>query len=66
MFSEYDVVILDRDIPEHNLKKGILGTIVMVYNEPNKPIGYEVEFVDENLNTTAILTVYEHDIKIKK
>jgi hypothetical protein len=40
-FKELDTVVLDRDIPEHGLKRGDLGAVVAVY----EPDGLEVEFV---------------------
>lgn len=42
MIKELDRVILNIDIPEFNLKKGDLGTVVMIHGD-NK--GYEVEFI---------------------
>jgi hypothetical protein len=36
-----DAVVLDRDIPEHGLRRGDLGAVVEVY----EPDGLEVEFV---------------------
>jgi len=29
-FKELDTVVLDRDLPEHHLKKGDLGAVVQV------------------------------------
>lgn len=40
-FEVYETVIVLDDDP----KKGEIGTIIMVYDTPNK--AYEVEFVDE-------------------
>ena len=36
-----DTVILERDVPEHSLKRGDLGAVVELYD----PDGVEVEFV---------------------
>lgn len=36
-----DTVVLDKDLPEHGLRKGDLGAVVEVY----EPDGLEVEFV---------------------
>jgi len=59
------MVILRKDIPEENLQKGMIGTIVLVYNEPNLPIGYEVEFVNEQGETISVVTLNEKDIEHK-
>ncbi|MEZ0118558.1 UNVERIFIED_ORG: ATP-dependent exoDNAse (exonuclease V) alpha subunit [Heyndrickxia coagulans] len=44
-FEVYDTVIVLEDDPNEGIKKGDIGTIIMVYDTPNK--AYEVEFVDE-------------------
>jgi len=38
---EHDPVVLTADIPEENLKKGDVGTVVLMHREG---AGYEVEF----------------------
>jgi Domain of unknown function (DUF4926) len=48
-----DVVALTRDLPEQNLYKGQVGTIIEVY-EPNV---FEVEFVDLQGKTYAVETL---------
>jgi len=55
--KEYDIVKLNRDLPEKKLKKGIKGAIVMVFNEPDSPLAYEVEFVNNDGETIAIETI---------
>lgn len=55
--KEYDVVRLTDDIPHVNLCKGMEGTIVMVFDEPGKPLAFEVEFVDSNGKTIAVETI---------
>ncbi|MCA1032524.1 DUF4926 domain-containing protein [Bacillus timonensis] len=44
-FEENETVIILEDSPNEGIKKGDIGTIIMVYETPNK--AYEVEFVDE-------------------
>ncbi len=48
MIQEYDRVVLEEDIPSKKLKKGDIGTIVLVYPKvtlsKTKSVGYEVEF----------------------
>ena len=50
-FSELDVVILNRDLPDHGLRKGDMGAIVLVYS----PTNIEVEFVRSSGHTQAVL-----------
>jgi hypothetical protein len=51
-----DTVVLEKDIPEHHLKAGDLGTVVERY----EPDGIEVEFVMGTGKTRALLTLKEH------
>ena len=64
-FSEFDIVVLLKDYPNKDLRKGDEGTIVMVYTDPNE--AYEVEFVNaDNGETIALLTLHPSEIKIVK
>ncbi len=54
MIRELEVVVLTGDIPEHGLKAGDLGTVVMVHEAG---AGYEVEFVTLTGETVALVTV---------
>lgn len=57
-----DVVALTQDLPEQNLYKGQVGTIIEVYDSDN----FEVEFVDlqgktyalETLNADQVMQLY--------
>ena len=40
-----DVVALTQDVPEHNLKRGEVGTVVEIFSNGE---AYEVEFSDDN------------------
>jgi len=51
--QELDVVALTSDLPEHKLLRGQVGTVVMKY----APDAFEVEFVDEQGKTYALLTL---------
>ena len=53
------MVKANRDLAS-NVRKGSLGTILMVYKV--NPKEYEVEFVDDDNNTLDVLTVAESDI----
>lgn len=61
MFKEYELVKLTKDIPSVRLKAGARGTIVMVY--PDYPGVYEVEFLDPDGRTLALLTLQEEDLE---
>ena len=64
MFAEYQVVRLARDIPEEGLKAGARGAIVMVHPlRPESSREYEVEFVDEEGATLALLTLAEDQLE---
>ena len=52
--NELDCVALTVDLPEHRLKRGDIGAIVLVYGES---AGYEVEFVASDGSTVALITV---------
>ncbi len=54
-----DTVVLDRDIPEHGLRRGDLGAIVEVY----PPDGLEVEFVRASGRTQALVTLRTADVR---
>ncbi|MEQ9866150.1 DUF4926 domain-containing protein [Pectobacterium aroidearum] len=51
----FDVIYLKNDLPDKGLKKGMLGTIVHIYNEPFP--AYEIEFCDDNGETLACITL---------
>jgi hypothetical protein len=54
-----DTVVLDRDLPEHGLRKGDLGSVVEVYD----PDGLEVEFVTASGRSAALLTLNGRDVR---
>ena len=60
MIRELDMVVLTRDLSEHGLQKGDVGTVVHVYTMGG---GYEVEFVTAEGRTVAILTLTTADIR---
>jgi|tagenome__1003787_1003787.scaffolds.fasta_scaffold17771611_1 hypothetical protein len=65
--EEYDVVRLIRDLPEHNLSAGSTGAVVMDYSKHSDeklPPAYEVEFVDSEGVTEALVTVAEDDLEV--
>lgn len=54
MISELELVVLTQDMPEHGLKAGDLGTVVLIH-APGA--GYEVEFATLSGETLAVLTL---------
>ncbi len=59
MYKVLDTVVLDRDIPEHGLRRGDLGAVVDVH----EPDGLEVEFVLASGRTQALLTLNARDVR---
>ncbi len=60
MFEELDTVVLAHDIEKYGLKRGDVGAVVHVY-ENGKAI--EVEFVNAEGKTVALLTLSPNDIR---
>ena len=56
---ELDSVVLERDLPEHGLRKGDLGAVVHVYSSD----AFEVEFVRLSGGTQALLQLTRADIR---
>ncbi|MEQ9859041.1 DUF4926 domain-containing protein [Pectobacterium versatile] len=54
-YSLFDVISLKNDLPEKGLKKGMLGTIVHIYDDPS--LAYDIEFCDDNGETLAWITL---------
>jgi hypothetical protein len=60
MNKEIETVVLTRDLPEHRLEAGDIGTIVHRYPDGN---GFEIEFVSAAGGTVAVLTLKPSDIR---
>jgi len=58
-YEELDEVVLNKDLPEHGLRKGDLGAVVMVYGQD----GIEVEFVRVSGQTQALVTLCVDDVR---
>lgn len=54
MINELDTIALKIDLPEHHLKTGDIGTVVLIYNSG---AAFEVEFVAADGNTVALKTL---------
>ena len=59
MYKLLDPVVLDRDLPEHGLRKGDLGAVVQVY----EPDGLEVEFMTASGKTQVLITLNVNDVR---
>lgn len=60
MFDEYATVVLARDLPEHRLTAGDMGSVVHIHA---KGEAYEVEFVTGEGLTAALVTLCATDIR---
>lgn len=58
-FELLETVVLRRDVTEHDLQRGDLGTIVERYETG----GLEVEFLTANGRTQAVLTLEPGDVR---
>lgn len=52
--KEFDTIVLNHNLPEHHLKKGDLGTVVMIHKDGK---AYEVEFMTLDGRTIAVETL---------
>lgn len=57
-----DVVELLEEMPEDGLVAGAKGTVVEVYETPN--LAYEVEFCNDEGETTAMLALLPYQIRV--
>lgn len=53
MLADLDVVKLTKDVPEHSLNTGQVGTVLEVFYRPN--LAYLVEFCNGDGETIALL-----------
>lgn len=60
MLAEHSLVVLNRDVPESGLSAGDVGAVVHVYGRGS---GYEVEFVDGDGSTVALVTLVANDVR---
>ncbi|HEV2057376.1 MAG TPA: DUF4926 domain-containing protein [Methylomirabilota bacterium] len=58
-YQVLDTIVLDRDLPQHGLRKGDLGSVVEVYEAD----GLEVEFVTASGRSAALLTLNDRDVR---
>lgn len=58
--KELDAVALTCDLPKHVLKRGDVGTAVLVHPDG---AAFEVEFVDYDGHTVALLTLEHNQVR---
>jgi hypothetical protein len=61
-FEELDVVRLTRDFPEHGLKSGDTGTVVMAFRHPDE--AYTVEFSNQEGETLVLEEFGPDDLEL--
>jgi Domain of unknown function (DUF4926) len=59
MINELDTVVLTTDLPEHSLKAGDLGTVVLVHRHS----GYEIEFMTLDGETVAVVSLSPDQVR---
>ncbi len=59
MIKELDTAVLTEDLPEHGLKRGDLGTVVLIHAAG----GYEVEFMTLDGQTLAVVSLFSHQVR---
>jgi len=59
MIRELDVVALVADLPEHGLKPGDVGTVVLTHGDA----GYEVEFMTLGGETLTVASLSVQQIR---
>jgi hypothetical protein len=60
MIQELDDIILECDLPDHRLRRGDIGTVVLVHREGK---GYEVEFTTLDGETVAVVTLLDSQVR---
>jgi hypothetical protein len=63
MTKELDTVVLTEDLPEHGLKRGDLGTVVLLHPAEGPPEGYEVEFMTLDGQTLAVVSLSSRQVR---
>lgn len=59
MIKELDTVVLTEDVPEHGLKRGDVGTVVLLHGDA----GYEVEFISLTGQTLAVTSLATRQVR---
>jgi hypothetical protein len=59
MIKELDTVVLTKDLPEHGLMRGDIGTVVLLHGHG----GYEVEFMALDGETIAVVSLKPEQVR---
>ncbi len=59
MLRELDSIVLTVDLPEHGLRRGDVGTVVLVHGER----GYEAEFMTLDGETVAVVSLSPDQVR---
>ncbi|MDM8564092.1 DUF4926 domain-containing protein [Candidatus Halobeggiatoa sp. HSG11] len=62
-YKLFEEVVLNKDIPEKNLKKGDIATVVEYYPVSEYEDGYSLEVFNALGDTIAVITVPESAIQ---
>ena len=57
--KELDTVVLETDLPRHDLKRGDIGAVVQIYSSE----AIEVEFVTASGHTQALITLAPSQVR---
>lgn len=60
MIQELEDVILESDLPKHGLRRGDIGTVVLIHRGGE---GYEVEFTTLDGETVAVVTLLAAQVR---
>jgi hypothetical protein len=58
--KELDAIALTSDLPDHGLKRGDVGAVVLVHGVGD---AFEVEFIDYEGRTVALLTLERSQVR---
>ena len=59
MIRETETIVLNRDVPEHGLKAGDVGAVVLIHPAG----GFEVEFMTLGGRTVAVTSLQREDVR---
>ncbi len=63
MIKELEQIVLKNDLPDHGLRAGDIGTVVLIHRHGE---GYEVEFIALDGETIAVVTLFADQIRTIK
>ena len=59
MINELETAVLTEDLPEHGLKQGDVGTVVLLHGHA----GYEIEFMTLDGETIAVVSLTSRQVR---